>query len=55
MEERLERLRKLWSFAISLGNERWAAQISLDANKIKNEAKVPDSDLYGQAEIIFGD
>lgn len=50
-EESLSRLRKLWSFAMSKKNIRWAERIKTDAEKIKN---APDEDdTYERAKAIF--
>ena len=47
-EQRLERLRKLWKFAVSQGKTNWAERIKKDAEKIKSEATLSDFEkLFG--------
>jgi len=50
-EESLARLRKLWFFAMSQGNTKWAERIKTDAERIKNTAD--EDDTYERAKAIF--
>lgn len=52
-QESLERLRKLYKFAISKNNVKWAERIKLDAERIKSIV-TEEKDLYDRALEIFG-
>jgi len=49
-QQSIERLRKLYAFAISKNNTKWAERIKSDAERIKN---APNDDLYEAALKLF--